>query len=174
MLAEFNKVLDNEIRKKNEIPPAWYTNLGEDKTMPLEKEIIHSEVLEGYRNKVEFTVGRAYAPPRPGHDEFWNPEAPICVGFNRSNLRKGINFVESPECIRVNSSESLLVAKQFEEIVRNAPSELTVFDKATAKGFWRILLYRESKVTKQVLICVVVSKSTESNPVPEVSDELKN
>ena len=29
-------------------------------------------------------------------------------------------------------------------------------------------------MTKQVLICVVVSKTTESNPVPEMSEELKN
>ena len=35
------------------------------------------------------------------------------------------------------------------------------------------MLYRESKVTKQVLICVVVSKSTESNPVPVMSEEIK-
>ena len=53
------------------------------------------------------------------------------------------------------------------------PEELTPFDKSTGKGFWRILVYRESKVTKQVLICVVVSKATETNPVPEMSSEIK-
>lgn len=47
------------------------------------------------------------------------------------------------------------------------------FHKSSNKGFWRILLYRESKVTKQVLVCVVVSKATEANPVPPLSDELK-
>ena len=89
-------------------------------------------------------------------------------------MKKGICFVERPDSIRVNSQESIIVAKQFEEIVRASPSEFTPFDKCSGKGFWRILLYRESKVTKQVLVCVVVSKSTQMNPVPELSEDLKN
>ena len=50
---------------------------------------------------------------------------------------------------------------------------MTPYNKSKSKGFWRILLYRESKVTKQILISVVVSKATESNPVPELSNEIK-
>ena len=57
--------------------------------------------------------------------------------------------------------------------MESSGTELTPFDKSTGKGFWRILVYRESKVTKQVLICVVVSKATETNPVPEMSNEIK-
>ena len=140
--------------------------------MPLNPEIIHSEVIEGYRNKVEFSVGRIYEPPRQGVDELWNADAPICAGFNRVNLHKGIEFVEKPDNIRVNSAESLLLAKQFERIVVESP-EYTPFHKTTGKGFWRILLYRESKVTKQILVCVVVSKPTEKNPVPLISEEIK-
>ena len=45
------------------------------------------------------------------------------------------------------------------------------YDKSKNKGLWRILLYRESKVTKQVLICVVVSKKTEENNEIEPLDE---
>jgi len=115
--------------------------------MPLNPEIIHADTLEGYRNKVEFTVGRVYAPPREGVEELWNTEAPICVGFNRCNLAKGIEFVEKPDNIKVNSVESVFVAKQFEEIVLESP-ELQPFHRSSGKGFWRILLYRESKVTK--------------------------
>ena len=50
---------------------------------------------------------------------------------------------------------------------------MTPYNKAKGKGFWRILLYRESKVTKQILISVVVSKATEFNPVPALSNEMK-
>ena len=153
--------------------PAWYEQLGEGKPMPLDPEIIHTDVLDGYRNKVEFTVGRMHAPAREGVDELWNPEGPICVGFNRGNLGKGISFVEKPDNIRVISAESIRVAKQFEEILQECPAELEPFNKATGKGFWRILLYRESKMTRQVTITVVVSKATESNPVPEISEEIK-
>ncbi len=113
-----------------------------------DSEIIHTNVLNGYRNKVEFTVGRGYAPPRQGVDELWNAQAPINVGFNRSNLSKGISFGENGDKVKVNSSQSAYVAAIFQEIVRNGPKELEPFDKASGKGFWRILLYRESKVTK--------------------------
>lgn len=163
-------MLDNEIKKDCEVAPQWYAR---SKEMPLSPEIIHTDNLDGYRNKVEFTVGRMYAPPRDDVDELWNNQAPVCVGFNRGNLAKGISFVEKPDNIKVNSVESIIVAKQFEEIVLESPSELEPFSKMTNKGFWRILLYRESKVTKQVLVCAVVSKATEDNPVPAMSDEIK-
>ena len=123
MLAAFNKSLDKDVRENREIPPNWYKAKPE---MPLEDEIIHSDMLEGYRNKVEFTVGRKYAPPREGKEELWGP-GEICVGFNRGNLAKGISFVESPENIKVNSAESLIVAKKFEKIVLE--SGLEPFDK---------------------------------------------
>ena len=73
MLVQFNKELNHEIKKKTEVAPTWYEKLGEGRPMPLEPEIIHSDNLDGYRNKVEFTVGRMYAPPREGMDELWNP-----------------------------------------------------------------------------------------------------
>ena len=81
------------------------------KELPLDAEIIHSDRLDGYRNKVEFTVGRMYAAPRAGVDELYNREGPVCVGFNRGNLAKGIQFVEKPDNIRVNSQDSLIVAR---------------------------------------------------------------
>jgi len=172
MLDEFSKTLINERKKGVEVAPAWFTNSGE--TLPLDPTIIHSDVLDGYRNKVEFTVGRGYLPPRPGTSELWNPEGPVVVGFNRTNLSRGISFVENPEIIRVNSRQSVAVAKTFEELIRSCPgAEYSPFDKARNKGFWRILLYRESKTTKQVLICVVVSKATLENPVPPMSSEIK-
>ena len=90
MLQVFNTNIDKEIKRKAEPTPNWYKN---NPVMPLVPEIIHSDMLEGYRNKVEFTVGRQYAPPREGKDELWSP-GPICVGFNRGNLAKGISFVE--------------------------------------------------------------------------------
>ena len=93
------------------MPPAWFESLGREKLLPLDDDIIHVDNLDGYRNKVEFTVGRIYEPPREGVDELWNDEAPVCVGFNKGNLSKGISFIEKPDCIRLNSAEALLVAK---------------------------------------------------------------
>ena len=101
--------------------------------------------LEGYRNKVEFTIGHRYE----------NREE-ICVGFNKGNVNKGIIFVDYPDKIRVISKESLMAAKMLEAIVRE--SGLEPYDKTTNQGFWRILLFRESKKTKQVLISVAVTE----------------
>jgi len=37
----------------------------------------------------------------------------VCVGFNVGNQSKGINFVDKPDEINVNSKESLAAAKKF-------------------------------------------------------------
>ena len=65
--------------------------------MPLADEIIcNEEMVDGYRNKVEFSVGREYAPPKPkakgpdGAPLLYDHEAEIRVGFNRGNLSKGL------------------------------------------------------------------------------------
>jgi len=70
-------------------------------------------------------------------------------------LQKGIVFVEKPDSIKVNSPESLICAKKFEAIVVKSGQE--PYDRCQNKGFWRILLYRESQVTKQVLIAAVIT-----------------
>jgi len=105
------------------------------------KVICCPESTDGYRNKVEFTVGRPYAGP-----DAEASEEEIIVGFNRGNLAKGISFVDKPDEIRVNSKESLVACKRFETIVQQ--SELEPYDRTTNSGFWRIFLYRESKTTK--------------------------
>jgi tRNA (uracil-5-)-methyltransferase len=115
------------------------------------------ENIDKYRNKVEFTVGRTYKPPTE-EGRLWD-EGDICVGFNRGNAFKGIVFVERPDAIRVNSDESLAVAKIFEEIVKE--SGVGPYEKNSNSGFWRILVVRESKTTKQMLVSVVVTKGHE-------------
>ena len=75
------------------------------------------------------------------------------------NLSKGILFVEEPDDIKVNSKESLLVKDKVLKIVKD--SGLEPYDRMSCKGFWRVLLFRESKQTKQVLVSVVVDKNYE-------------
>lgn len=68
------------------------------------------------------------------------------MGFNRGNAFKGIVFVEKPDAIKVNSDESVAVAKIFEGIIRQ--SGLGPYEKNVNLGYWRILIVRESKATK--------------------------
>lgn len=101
----FNK----EIKSGSEIPSTWFK---ENPQIPLEPVIISNDkLIDGYRNKVEFTVGRGFSVKDA-------PPAEICVGFNRGNMSKGIIFVDKPDNIRVNSAESLEAAKKFEAIVK--------------------------------------------------------
>jgi len=116
ILDSFTNTLNNDIRRKNEVAPIWFQK---QPTIPLEPEIIcNKDMIDGYRNKVEFTVGREYSATNDGE---------IVVGFNRGNLAKGIIFVDRGDTIKVNSAESVQVAKQFEVIVK--ASGLEPFDR---------------------------------------------
>lgn len=77
------------------------------------------------------------------------------MGFNTGNLSKGITFVDRPDGIKTNSADSVGVAKQIEKLV--VESGIEPYDKRINKGFFRLLLYRESKRTNQVLLSLVVS-----------------
>jgi len=159
ILNSFKTSLEAEIKRGVEVAPTWFR---EQPEIPLADEVLHTDTLEGYRHKVEFTVGRVFKPLEEGQ----NPDeikdivqackGDICVGFNMGALSKGIVFVDKPDTIRVNSPEALQVAKIFEQIVVKGGQE--PYDRCINKGFWRILLYRESKVTKQILVSVVITK----------------
>jgi tRNA/tmRNA/rRNA uracil-C5-methylase (TrmA/RlmC/RlmD family) len=51
-------------------------------------------------------------------------------------------------------------AKLVEAIVLkfNEKYQIEPYDRLKNEGFWRILLYRESKLTKEVMISVIVTK----------------
>lgn len=73
-------------------------------------------------------------------------------------MAKGILFVDKPDNIRVISKESIMVAKMVEQIVE--ASGLAPYDRGTNTGFWRIVLFKESKNTKQCLVSVVITDQT--------------
>lgn len=54
------------------------------------------------------------------------------------------------------------MAKLCEDFIRG--SGLPPYSKPTLMGFWRIFLYRESQVTKQALISLVVSEGQGEMP----------
>lgn len=60
-------------------------------------------------------------------------------------MNKGILYVDHADNIKAISRSSLAVAKKLEEIIKQ--SGIEPYDRKTNKGYWRILLYRESKKT---------------------------
>jgi hypothetical protein len=63
--------------------------------------------------------------------------------------------VDYPDGIKTNSAESVQVAKVIEQIVKESGVE--PYDRRINQGYWRLVLYRESRRTNQVLISVTVS-----------------
>lgn len=148
VLQGFSKALDSDVNSKREdVYPSWYIKDNLDLKQPCELSHIiecDEEYRNQYRNKVEFTIGRRYQ------------DNAVCVGFNTGNLSKGITFVDYPDEIKTHSNESVWVAKQVQQLV--IESGIEPYDKRINSGYWRIVLFRESKITKQALISIVVSK----------------
>ena len=95
--------------------------------------IVRSPVLDGYRNKSEFTIG-------PGA----NGE-PTC-GFNVGLFREGVTAVSAPEGCRNISDTAKYLGNAIEVYLRARAAEgrgLPVYDKRTASGFWRLFTCRE-------------------------------
>ena len=108
VLLSFSKTLEDDIAKSKEYPPAWYRDhylkykdSGElTPACPLQKVIrCDEDYIPGYRNKVEFTIGRKYAGLKN--------KGPICVGFNKGNMSKGILYVDDPDKITVIPQRSI-------------------------------------------------------------------
>ena len=87
MIDSFQKSLEAEASKGTEIAPMWFRQRPE---LPLEEEVINNGArIDGYRNKVEFTIGHKYNLEAEKIDG-------VCVGFNVGDSSKGINFVDDP------------------------------------------------------------------------------
>ncbi len=53
----FTQAFEKDIKSGQEINPIWYQ---QNPIIPLDSQVIHSEKIDGYRNKVEFTIGYKY------------------------------------------------------------------------------------------------------------------
>lgn len=140
--------------------PGWFRDIyigwtegKEEPVCPLDRVIeCDRDYIKGYRNKSEFTIGREFAGI--------GKTGEIVVGFNKGNMSKGIIYVDKPDNIQVVSEESKQVAKSIEKLVRqfNEKYGIEPYDRINNKGFWRILLHRESKKTKEAMISIIVSE----------------
>ena len=107
-------------------PPQW--TLGGGAACPL-RGIVRSPVLQGYRNKCEFSIG-------PGDTGL------ATVGFNVGSFAEGYAAVASGErCLHVSPAARQLAA-WMQAHLRDA-SALPFWDKRRSGGFWRLLTVRE-------------------------------
>ncbi|KAK9079086.1 hypothetical protein SSX86_000756 [Deinandra increscens subsp. villosa] len=92
--------------------------------------IIESPLVNGYRNKCEFTVGHSL-------------QGKPTVGFSLGNFREGVTAVEEPLDCPNASRISCKYAEAFQNFLQN--STFPIWDRMTNTGFWRQLTVREGR-----------------------------
>ena len=102
--------------------------------------ILRSPVLDGYRNKSEFSIGLDVN------------EKPT-VGFNIGLFKEGLTAVSGPENCRHISPIAKTLASALQSFIRSEYDgidgnghHLPVWNKSTGTGFWRLLTVREGGV----------------------------
>ncbi|XP_047315236.1 zinc finger CCCH domain-containing protein 24 [Impatiens glandulifera] len=133
-LMQMLKKLTKNARRAcpNGVPlPQWIRNSREIGGLPCNLEgIIESPLVEGYRNKCEFSVG-------------YSQQGKPTVGFMIGNFREGVTAVEEPtDCLNV-SSIACKFASIFQEFLQT--SELPLWNRFNNSGFWRQLTVREGR-----------------------------
>ncbi|XP_019453974.1 PREDICTED: zinc finger CCCH domain-containing protein 24-like isoform X2 [Lupinus angustifolius] len=111
--------------------PEWVLKSKEIAGLPCELEgIIASPIVNGYRNKCEFSVG-------------YSMKGKVTVGFMLGDFREGVTAVEEAlDCPNV-SEIACKYATIFQEFLQH--SDLPVWNSSTNTGFWRQLTVREGR-----------------------------
>ncbi|GFP84212.1 zinc finger CCCH domain-containing protein 24 [Phtheirospermum japonicum] len=133
-LAQILKRLTRNARKAcpNGVSlPEWVMNSKDIGGLPCKLEgIIESPLVNGYRNKCEFSVGCSL-------------QGKHTVGFLLGNFREGVTAVEEPvDCPNVSSIASRY-ANVFQEYLQQ--SKLPLWNRLNNTGFWRQLTVREGR-----------------------------
>ena len=165
-LENILKLINNNAKKSSKSDdhlPKW---LKGDKCCEIE-DFIASENNEKnpifyYRNKAELTVGK-------------NHEGKLNVGFNRGNFNKGIMWVEEAHDCPIISKEAIQVSIALQDYIRGKHENLQVFDRFNHVGFWRNIVIRQSNITKEILISIVVCDKEIEKPLLEsIKSDLKD
>ncbi|TKW02898.1 hypothetical protein SEVIR_7G032500v4 [Setaria viridis] len=174
-MAQILKRLTRNARKA--CPPAiplpnWIFKSKEIGGLPCKLEgILESPIVDGYRNKCEFSVG-------------YSLEGKKTVGFMLGNFREGVTAVEEPvNCPNV-SEISCKYAQIFQDFLQS--SSLPLWSRVDNCGFWRQLTVREgrypaeavvlqnaeSKISEVMLIVQVCSTDVDEALMKEEFDKL--
>ncbi|CAI8616446.1 unnamed protein product [Vicia faba] len=133
-LMQILKKLPRNARKAcpNGVPvPEWILKSREIGGLPCNLEgIIESPIVNGYRNKCEFSIG-------------YSMEGKATVGFSLGNFREGVTAVEEPvDCPNI-STIACKYAAILQEFLQH--TELPVWNRFKNCGFWRQLTVREGR-----------------------------
>ncbi|XP_075490786.1 zinc finger CCCH domain-containing protein 24 isoform X1 [Primulina tabacum] len=126
--------LTNNVRKAcpNGVSlPEWILKSKEIGRLPCElMDVIESPLINGYRNKCEFSVG-------------YSLQGKPTVGFLLGNFREGVTAVEEPVGCPNVSRISGKYAAIFQDYLQHSP--LPLWNRLNNSGFWRQLTVREGR-----------------------------
>lgn len=138
-MTQILKRLTRNARKTcpSELPlPEWILSAKNRGGLPCTLEgILPSPLINGYRNKCEFTVGLSRDGER-------------VVGFLLGNFREGMTAVEEPTNCPNVSAIACQYASAFQKFIRSSP--LPVWNKHQTCGFWRLFTVREGRAQNRV------------------------
>ncbi|XP_020592356.1 zinc finger CCCH domain-containing protein 24 [Phalaenopsis equestris] len=118
--------------------PDWILKSHEIGGLPCKLEgIMESPLVDGYRNKCEFSVGCSL-------------EGKVTVGFMLGNFREGVTAVEEPGSCPNVSRISCKYALLFQDFLQT--SELPVWNRIDNIGFWRQFTVREGRCPSPVAL----------------------
>ncbi|CAL0334046.1 unnamed protein product [Lupinus luteus] len=149
--------------------PEWVLKGNERAGLPCELEgIIASPIVNGYRNKCEFSVG-------------YSMKGKVTVGFMLGGFREGVTAVEeASDCPNV-SDIACKYATIFQEFLQH--SDLAVWNSSKNTGFWRQLTVREGRTNGNAVstkafngiaeVMLIVQVSTSGFDDTQVASEFK-
>ncbi|CAH9075193.1 unnamed protein product [Cuscuta europaea] len=116
--------------------PQWIKNSRDIGGLPCKLEsVVPSPLINGYRNKCEFSVG-------------YSLTGKPCVGFQLGNFREGVTAVEEPlDCPNV-SRVACRYASILQEYLQH--TSLPIWNRLNNSGFWRQLTVREGRVPGKI------------------------
>lgn len=161
-IREFIKRLGRQIEKNNDTAKTWLSEqrlLNEGLCCKLHP-IKPSPVLNGYRNKCEFTVGLS----PEGKDN--------TVGFRLGSYKDGvISVIEPDDCINIPQSMKH-VAKLLQTYLQNETTR-KAFNPINRQGFWKEVTVRTTASKGVLVIITFHPQNLSQEEIDEEKEHLK-
>ncbi|KAJ8311994.1 hypothetical protein KUTeg_009367 [Tegillarca granosa] len=123
-------------------------------------EIKPSPVLENYRNKCEFTIGKDIN----GLDN--------TVGFRYGQYRQGTSRVGEPDNVTIIPESMKNVVKSFQAFIRS--TEYGAFNPENHEGHWKMLTVRTCQGPGVLVIADFHPQNLSQDSIQKVKEDLKN
>ncbi|KAF0449823.1 S-adenosyl-L-methionine-dependent methyltransferase [Gigaspora margarita] len=126
-LSKFRNKIKELYKDRPLYKPTWAIEKSDSNLPCILQQTISSPILEGYRNKCEFTIGR-------------NLNGEIRIGFLLGSFKDGINTVIEPDKSLNVSELAKKIVKAMQDYIVKSPYD--VYDTKNKKGTWRMLTVR--------------------------------